>query len=116
MKKIKNDIKEYSYYVNDYDINSIYTEVVKPDPLISIKAENKKLATEIAGLRDLISELVNNNIEAAKLLIRKDPFHIAYVKIQVPELEVLAVTLDPRVYLILENPSQEATDTYRLVK
>lgn len=85
--------------------------------------EKRRLQNKIDHLNDeldrsegLLEDLTTGNEVMQQALIDQDPMNIRYIKNPYVSIQLAAIAANPNSFEHIRNPSQEAVDTYRIVK
>lgn len=109
-----------SEYFYDYDCGasdySIPRSVVSKAEYEALHKSKKQVEQRLIDAELTMARMTEGNETMQRSFIQADPRNIRYIKRPYITIQVEAITADPSCFNLITNPSQEAIDTYRLIK
>ena len=79
-------------------------------------SEYKKMQKQMHDVESTLDKLTNGNEAMQHALIEQDPLNIKYITKPYVSVQLAAISANPKAIDHISTPSQEAIDTYRIVR
>lgn len=113
LSKLESEIMKYT------DDGIIHHSQFKEQAQKQINSLSQQLSStthELNKITDVLEALVEGNEEVQRQLIKISPHHIAHISRPYVTIQIEAINADPDSFHSIISPSQEAVDTYRIVR
>lgn len=121
MKPIKKRTKNWDLSAIEIELSKYTEGDVPSDPELQEKVNslNSKLNSTINKLddvTDVLISIVEGDEAVQRKLIQVDPFYIQHIPNPYVSIQLEAIAANPKCFDFIKHPSQEAIDTYRIIK